>query len=119
MKSYRELAVWNKSIDLVEEVYRLIKLLPDDERFSLADQLRRASVSIPSNIAEGHGRSTTKEYLRFLSIAQGSKNEVETQLIICVRLGYLNETRISKALSFCDEIGKMISAITNKLTPKP
>ena len=74
-------------------------------------------MSIPSNIAEGHGRSTTKEYLRFLSIAQGSKNELETQLYICVRLGYLNETQISKAVSLCDEIGKMISSITNKLNP--
>ena len=117
MKGFRQLAVWNKSIDLVEEVYHLAKLLPDAERFSLADQLRRASVSIPSNIAEGHGRSTTKEYLRFLSIAQGSKNELETQLYICVRLGYLNETQISKAVSLCDEIGKMISSITNKLNP--
>ena len=72
MKSYRELIVWQRGIDLAEEIYRLIELLPKEERFSLCDQLRRSVISIPSNIAEGYGRNAVKEYVRFLNISRGS-----------------------------------------------
>ena len=117
MESYRDLSVWQKSMDLVEEVYSLVKKLPHEEQFALSSQIRRAVVSIPSNIAEGYGRKSKKEYIRFLQIARGSKYEVETQLLICSRLGYLQKTDLSKSLDLCDEIGKMLNTLIKKLTP--
>ena len=117
MQSYREMTVWQKSMDLVEEVYRLVRALPKEETYALSDQIRRAVVSVPSNIAEGFGRNTAKEYIRFLNIARGSKNEVETQLQICVRLNYLQQSEIEKALDLCDEIGKMLNSLVKKLLP--
>ena len=98
-------------MDLVESVYTLTKLLPSDERFSLTDQMRRAVVSIPSNIAEGHGRQTEKEYKQFLSIAKGSVSEIETQLLICVRLKYLTNQQTESVLAVCDEIRRMLTYI--------
>ena len=117
MNSYRDLIVWQKAMDLVEEVYRLVKQLPREEQYALSDQLRRAVVSIPSNIAEGYGRNAAKEYARFLNIARGSKHEVETQLLICVRLQYLKEPDIALAMSLSDEIGKMLNSLISKLLP--
>ena len=117
MESYRELIVWQRSMVLVEEVYRLIRRLPAEEKYALSDQLRRAVVSIPSNIAEGYGRNAAKEYVRFLNIARGSKYEVETQLLICVRLHYLEEEDIQHALSLCEEIGRMLNILIKKLLP--
>ena len=76
MQSFKEMLVWQKSMDLVEEVYRIIKLLPSDERYALIDQIKRSSVSIPSNIAEGRGRNSDREFLRFLNIANGSAYEL-------------------------------------------
>ena len=83
MKNYRDLVVWQKGMDLVEEIYKITGFLPNEEKFSLTLQLKRAAVSIPSNIAEGFERNTTKDYIKFLSIAKASKAEVETQLLIC------------------------------------
>ena len=116
MDSYRELIVWQKAMDLAEEVYRIVRFFPGNEQFSLSDQLRRAAVSVPSNIAEGYGRNATKEYARFLNIARGSNNEVETQLLLSVRLGFVTEQTIGNAMQLCDEIGKMITALIKKLT---
>ena len=79
-RSYRDLVVWQKSMDLVEEIYRLTKLLPEEEIFGIANQLTRAAISIPSNIAEGNKRNSQKDYARFLSIARGSEAKIETQL---------------------------------------
>ena len=110
-KHYKELIVWQKSMDLVESVYSLTKSLPADERYALTDQIRRAVVSIPSNIAEGHGRQTDKEYKQYLSIAKGSVSEVETQLMICVRLNYLTEQQTESVLVLCDEIRRMLTKI--------
>ena len=110
-KHYKELIVWQKSMDLVTEVYRLTKLLPADERFALTDQIRRAVISIPSNIAEGHGRQTEKEFKQFLSIAKGSVSEVETQLLICVRLNYLTEEQTDPTLMLCDEIRRILTKL--------
>ncbi len=98
-------------MDLVESVYSLTKSLPSDERYALTDQIRRAVVSIPSNIAEGHGRQTDKEYKQYLSIAKGSVSEVETQLMICVRLNYLTEQQTESVLVLCDEIRRMLTKI--------
>ncbi len=89
LKSYRDLEVWSKSIDLVAQIYRASKAFPPDERFGLTSQVRRAAVSVPSNIAEGAARTTTGEYLQGLSVASGSLAEVETQIIVANRLEML------------------------------
>ena len=115
MASYRELIVWQRSMELVEEVYRISKKLPKEEIYSLSDQLRRAAVSIPSNIAEGQGRNSFKEFSRFIMIAQGSRAELETQLEICVRLGYLNREQTQPAIILCSEVGRMLRNLSRKL----
>ena len=112
---YRKLVVWQKAMDLVEESYKITKLLPKDESFGLASQIRRAAVSIPSNIAEGQARHTKKEFLNFLSIARGSKAELDTQIQICIRLSYLTQTQAQMALALCEEVGKMLFSIMQKL----
>lgn len=116
--SYTELKVWQKGMDMVEEIYHITLKLPESERFGLISQLRRAAVSVPSNIAEGYSRMTTKEYINFLSIARGSNAELETQLLICKRLNYLSDSDLSLAFPLLKEIGKMISAIINTLGTK-
>ena len=116
VKNYKELIVWQKAMDLVDEVYRLVKQLPMEERFALADQLRRAAVSIPSNIAEGQGRNTTKDFVNFLSMARGSSFETETQLLICQRQSCLTPSQISAALNLCEEVGRMLNALIGKLS---
>ena len=114
IKDFKELTVWQKSMKLAAEVYRITKKLPKDELFGLTNQLRRAAVSIPSNIAEGNGRDSTKEYLRFLYIARGSRSEVETQLLLCVELGYLKESDIEFVLGLSTEVAKMLNTIISK-----
>lgn len=123
--NYKELKIWQKAMDLTEEVYSLVKLLPKEETYGLSDQLRRAVVSVPSNIAEGKGRGSDKEFIKYLSISRGSLLEVETQLIICNRIGLLKEEKISVALSLIQEINKMINALigfrlskSSNLTPQ-
>ena len=111
---YQSLIVWQKSMDLTIEIYRLTKKLPKDELYGLTNQLRRAAVSIPSNIAEGNGRASTEDYLRFLSIARGSKSEIETQLLLCVKLNYVQQSEIEESLKLCTEIGKMLNAMISK-----
>ena len=115
-KDYKELIVWQKAMDLVVEVYQLVKLLPREEMYALSDQMRRAVISIPSNIAEGQARNSSKEFIQFLSIAKGSNAEIQTQLLICTKLRYLNEEQISNAINLSYEVGRMIHAITQKLT---
>lgn len=108
MAGYRDLIVWQRSMELVEEIYRVVKILPREENYALADQMRRAAVSIPSNVAEGHGRESVNEFTRFIMIAQGSRAELETQLEICKRLGYLSPAQTEKAIALCSEVGKML-----------
>lgn len=115
MKNYRDLIVWQKAMDLVEEIYRITEFLPNEEKFGLSLQLKRAAVSIPSNIAEGYERNTTKDYIKFLSIAKASRAEVETQLYICKRLEFLTNDEIKKSLEICEEIKRIIIAIFKKL----
>lgn len=114
-KGYQDLVVWQKSMDLVTEIYRLVLNLPKHENYALSDQMRRAAVSIPSNIAEGQSRKSKKEFLQFLAIAQGSKAELQTQLLICNRLGYATLPEIEKAMQLCEEIGSMIYVLSAKL----
>lgn len=117
MLSYKNLLVWQKSMDLVEEIYHLVKLLPKAETYALSDQMRRAAVSIPSNIAEGKNRHSRKEYIHFLSIARGSVSELNTQLLICNRIGYLSEDTTATAIKLCEEVGAMLYGLIQKLTP--
>ena len=117
--SYKELNVWQKAMELVVEVYSLIKLLPKEETYALADQMRRAAVSIPSNIAEGKNRSSNKEYYRFLSIARGSAAELETQLMLCNRLYYISEDKTADAVKHCEEVGRMLHGLMSKLNLAP
>ena len=114
--NYRELVVWQKAMDLAAEVYRIVKLLPKEELYALSDQMRRAAVSVPSNIAEGQARNSTKEFINFLSMAKGSNAELQTQCLICERLSYIPEEELQKALSLSDEVGKMLNALISKLT---
>ncbi|WP_282085743.1 four helix bundle protein [Aquimarina algiphila] len=107
MNKYQELKIWNKAMELVEEVYALTKKLPDEEKFGLISQIKRCSVSIPSNIAEGAGRNSNKEFIRFLSIANGSTTELETQLILVIRLKLTSKDKVEKLLNLCAEIKKM------------
>lgn len=115
-KDHKDLIVWQKSMDLLVEVYRLVKKLPREETYALSDQMRRAVVSIPSNIAEGRARSSEKDYVRFLFIARGSRAEVETQLMACLRLNYLSESDVEQALSLCDEVGRILNSMIYKLS---
>ncbi len=115
VKSYQDLIVWQKSMELVERVYRMTRVFPKDELYGLSSQIRRAAVSIPSNIAEGQARKSTAEFLHFLSIAQGSRAEVETQTLIAQRLGYVTEVQIKEILSLLDEISRMLNTLRSKL----
>lgn len=116
--TYKDLLVWQRAIDLIEIVYRLTQRFPRDERWGLISQLRRASVSIASNIAEGQGRSTHGEFRQFVGHARGSTLEVETQLIIAVRLGLLTNDSCSKAFDLCDQIKRMLHGLAASLETK-
>ena len=115
IKNFRELIVWKRAMELVVETYQLVKHLPKEENYALSDQIRRAAVAIPSNIAEGNGRGTPTDYARFLAMARGSKYELETQLMICVKLQYLTKEQIKKAMMLSDEIGRMLNVIIARL----
>src|SRR5437870_12101920 len=103
VKNYQELIVWQRAIDLVEDVYKASKNFPREEIYGLTSQIRRAAVSIPSNIAEGQGRRTTSDFLRHLSIAYGSLREVETQILIARRLKYVPEARLEEVMNHAGE----------------
>lgn len=118
MQTYKDVGAWQKSMDLVAEVYKLVKLLPKEETYALSDQMRRAVVSIPSNISEGYGRNSTREYIQFLSIARGSCFELETQLQACVRIKYLTEEQIKISSDLLAEIIRMMLSIISSLKNK-
>jgi len=115
VKSYRELIVWQKSMDLVEQIYTATHEFPKDEIYCLNNQIRRSAISIASNIAEGQARKTTKEFLNFISIAQGSRAELETQIIIANRLGYIKEEKAEQVLKNLAEIAKMLYTLSATL----
>ena len=120
MKSsdYRQLKVWQKAMDLTVEIYSLIKYLPREETYALSDQLRRSAVSIPSNIAEGQGRNSDKEFVNFLSIARGSLWELETQIEICELLSYIDSSQKENVLTQTEEVGKMLNALAHSIELK-
>ena len=120
MEKYQDLIVWQKSMDLVKQIYTLTNMIPEKGNYALIDQMRRAAISIPSNIAEGYERNGTKEYLRFLYIANGSKAELLTQVEICKMLElvpYVDKDYPDQIVELLNEIGKMLNAIIKKLTP--
>ena len=118
IQSYKELDVWKKSMDLVEICYKITSEFPKEELYSLTNQIRRAAISIPSNIAEGQSRWSTKEFLRFLSITKGSLSELETQLLLAQRLKYLSEEKLFIITELTNEIEKMISGLRKSLQNK-
>jgi four helix bundle protein len=118
IQSYRDLKVWQMSRELASEVYLLTNHFPPDEKFGLISQLRRAAISIASNIAEGHGRRLPKAFNHHLSIARGSASEVETQIIIAADLQFIDVTRIEAPLAKLDEISRMITGLQRSLENK-
>ncbi|TDQ75238.1 four helix bundle protein [Sphingobacterium yanglingense] len=118
MHQYKELKLWQKAIELVSEIYSLTDSFPERERFGLISQINRAAVSIPSNIAEGAGRNSDKEFVQFLAIAHASTYEVETQLIISKNLGYLLENDLEEMLGKIVELQKMNYVFQQKLKSK-
>lgn len=115
IRHYRDLVVWQKSVDWVEAIYSATGRWPGDERYGLTGQVRRAAVSVPSNVAEGCARRSSAEFLRFLSIARGSLAEVETQLIIATRLRYLDQSEAQPLFAAADEISRMLAGLISKL----
>jgi four helix bundle protein len=117
IQTFRDLMVWRKSMELVTRVYQATKTFPKEEIYGLTSQVRRSAVSVPSNIAEGYGRFSRAEYLRFLQIANGSLCEMQTQLEISVNLGYLSKEGFSDIYEQSREIERMLSSLTKKLSP--
>jgi four helix bundle protein len=115
IRGYQDLVVWQRSVDLALVIYRATESFPKREIYGLSAQLRRAAVSIPSNIAEGHGREHLGEYLHHLSIANGSLMELETQVIIAARRGLLTPETQSPILASCGEIGRMLAGLIRSL----
>lgn len=118
VKSYQELQVWQKSMTYVEAVYRATQAFPREEQFGLTSQLRRAAVSIPSNIAEGQGRQSTQAFQNYLSIAYGSLQEAETQIILAYRLGYITQAIQEELLGVASEIARMLNGLQRSLTAR-
>ena len=115
VKNYQELIAWQKSMDLVEEIYSSTRGFPREEIYSLTNQLRRAGVSIASNIAEGQGRQTTADFCRHLSIAYGSLREAETQILIAQRLNYLSESATNRLMHMAGEVGRLLNGLMASL----
>ncbi len=118
IQSYQELEVWKVAMDLAAECYRVTRTFPKDELFGMTSQIRRAAASIPANIAEGQGRNHTREFLNFLSMARGSLMEVETHLLLCVRVGLLSEDQLIPLLNLSERISQMLSRLRQALERK-
>lgn len=114
-KGYEQLNVWQKAMDLTVEIYGLTKHFPREELYGITNQMRRAAVSIPSNIAEGHSRNSQKEFLKFLSIAKGSNAELFTQLLICERIGYISSSNIKPIKQLSQEIARMLTSLITRI----
>lgn len=118
IRSYRDLNVWKKSIALTKQIYILSESFPKHETYGITQQLRRSAASVPSNIAEGHGRESLREYLHHISIAFGSLAELETQIIISKELGFVSSEKINTILQEADELGKMLRGLQSSLKIK-
>ncbi|MBW1949834.1 MAG: four helix bundle protein [Deltaproteobacteria bacterium] len=115
IKSYRDLLVWQKAMDMTVQVYAICKMLPKEETYGLRSQMTRAAASVAANIAEGHARGSTKEYTHFLAIAKGSLMETETFLDLALRLGYIEEHQAQPVQEKITEVSKMLTVLRNKL----
>jgi four helix bundle protein len=115
IRSFKDLIVWQRSMDLAVRIYGITQKLPASEQFGLTSQLRRAAVSIPSNIAEGYGRQSTGYYRQFLSISRGSLMEIETQINICDRLKYVAQSDTENIFKEITEISKMLTSLISKI----
>ena len=118
MESYQELRVWQRGMDLAAACYRVTKALPREEMYGMTSQIRRAATSIPANIAEGYGRESRREYIRFLQIAQGSLKELETHLLLTIRVELTSAETTQPLLKECDELGRMLRALIRSLQAK-
>ncbi len=118
LKNYKELKVWQKSYQFCLEIYKITKRFPKEERYGLTSQIRRAAVSVPSNIAEGYGRKTTPEYIRFLYIAYGSNCEMETQILLSGDLGYIETGKLEILQEGIGEVERMLKAPIKSLERK-
>lgn len=115
IKSYKQLIVWQKSFELVKEIFNLTAAFPPEEKFGISSQMRRCAVSIPSNIAEGYARKSTKEYANFISIAFGSGAELETQILLAKSLNLAPEFNFSKLENLIDEVMRMLNVLLKKI----
>lgn len=115
MKSYKELIVWQKSVEAAKQVYSISKIFPSSEKFGLTQQINRCAISIPSNIAEGYGRYHKKDFIRFLSIARGSLYEMQTQLILSEELDFVESSKLEFINSLSVEIDKMLNKLIKSL----
>jgi four helix bundle protein len=115
IRSHRDLIVWQRAIELVTTVYRVSQSFPSSEQYGLTSQVRRAAVSVPSNIAEGYGRGTSQDYLRFLRMARGSLFEVDTQLLIATNLGILPESRYQELDAHMTEVGRVLAGLIKSI----
>jgi four helix bundle protein len=115
IESYKDLLVWQRSIQMTVAIYRLTQSFPTEERYGLVSQLRRAAVSVASNIAEGYGRLSTGEYKQFLGMARGSNSEVQTQLVIASELGYGDAQLLKQVDGLSQEVAKMLVSLLQKL----
>ena len=115
MHNYNNLQIWQQAMDLVEEIYKLTASFPIEEKFSLVSQMTRAAVSIPSNIAEGAGRNTDKDFAHFISIAIGSLYELNTQIVLSERLGYINQSQSQELQKKLDNLQRKSVSFKNKL----
>jgi four helix bundle protein len=114
-RSYRDLEVWKKAMEVAREVYKATAKFPTEERFGLANQIRRAAVSVPSNLAEGHARASAADFSRFISISMGSIAELETQLLLSTDLGYLANDDCDRLLGNLDLTGKMLRGLSKAI----
>jgi len=118
VRSYRDLVVWQKSMLLAADAYRFTRRLPKQEEYRIATQIIRAATSIPANIAEGHGRGTRKDYAHFISIARGSLSELETFLLLVRDLALVQPAACDQVLEGAGEVGRMLTALRNTLSPR-
>jgi four helix bundle protein len=118
VRDYRDLVVWERAVDLVAEIYRLSAGFPPEERFGLTSQVRRASVSVSANIAEGSGRATSGDLLNFLSHARGSLKEAESMVFVAERLGFVSAPDCTQALSLADETSRMLTVLRTRITKR-
>ena len=115
IRTYRDLIAWQKAMDFAESVFRLTESFPKRETYGIASHIRKTALSVPSNITEGQGRGATNDYIRFLRIARGSLQELETQILLAIRFGYVNRTDETSLLVRSEEVSRLISGLMRSL----